>query len=315
MDTVMGDIEIKREKTYLMALVLAPVFAAVIVFYLAIDGAEYAFLSNGAQDLNFGIIEAFEDSSQKADIGVIMLGNSRLRYGNTFGFDPEKPVQLPDGRKMAALKFTLNAAEFKNYETYADAVLMAKPDYIVLLDMLLTNMRPPGRTFFAHYSNMVYQAWLYRFRNLSPEQVWLQNRYDIKMNCYDRYTLSMMNRRIAGTASRDRHSLDPEENENIDLVRGFIRKAIAQGIQVIVLHMPSNTDVLDEYNVPYYYVDSYGLDHRPAPAEMLPDLHDQVTWLSYPAPDDRRSYCDFLHLNETGRQDFDHWFFDTIQDL
>lgn len=315
MGSPMSDDGVKREKTYLMALILAPVFAAVIVFYLAIDGAEYAFLSNGAQDLNFRIIEDFEAAREQADLGVILLGNSRLRYGNTFGFDPDKRVDLPDGRKMAALKFTLNAAEFKNYETYADAVLMAKPDYIVLQDMLLTNMRPPARTFFAHYSNMVYQAWLYRFRDLTPEQVWENNRYDIKMSCYNRYTISMMNRRIAGTASRDRHNLDPAENGNIDLVRNFVRKAIAQGIGVIVLHMPSNTDVLDEFGVPYYHIDSYGLDHRPAPAEMLPDLHDRVTWLSYPAPDDRQSYCDFLHLNETGRQDFDHWFFKTIQDL
>ncbi len=305
-------IEMKREKTYLFSFLLAPVFGAVMILFLMLDAAVSGFASDYAVNLNRGIIERFEEAQQEADVSVVMLGNSRMRYASTFGFDPEDIVDMPDGRKMAVLKFASNAAEFKIYSGVTDMILAAKPDYVVVMDMLLTNMRPPEQSIFLRYSKMVYEAWLEKLKGWDPKEEWTNDRHELELSCYDSYDLRLVNRRIESTAVRDRHSLDPEINSNREIARDFIAKANNYGIKVIIIHLPSNRDVLDEYGVPYYYIDSYGLDHAPDKEELLPALYDQVTWLSYPESEGRSAYCDFLHLNPTGREAFSQWFLEQI---
>jgi hypothetical protein len=308
-------IEMKREKDYLYAFLLGPIFGAVIIFYLMLDAAVAGLESNNALDLNTQIIEQFDKASQDADISMIMIGNSRLRYAATFGFDPQEIVTLPDGRTMAALQFANNAAEFSYYGGFSDNILLARPDYIVLMDMLLTNLRPPGRGAATKYSKMIYEAWIERRKGMNSEDAWHYDRHHLQLACYAYYTPKFMNDRIAATAARDRHYLDPEVNDNIPAIREFIRKARAMGTKVIILHLPLNTDVLDEYGVPYHYLNAYGLGAKPTKQQMLPELHDDVIWMNYPEKIGRNHYCDFIHLNKAGRAKFTEWFLREIDKL
>lgn len=304
--------DIKREKDYLFSFLLGPIFGFVMIFFLLMDSSVSAFEGNNALFLNLGLIKQFEEAREDADVSMILLGNSRLRYGSTFGFDPAALTTLPDGRNMASLQFARNAAEFKTYSEYTDRILLARPDYIVILDMLLTNSRPPDRSPVIKFSKMVYEAWMERWRGMEPQDAWQRARTDRQNSCYAYFTLDFMNNRIETTASRDRHSLDPEENANLALVREFIGKAVDRGIKVIVLHYPMNRSILDRFDVPYHYLDHAGIGYTPAPQDVLPETHDRVIWASYPEPLGPEYYCDFLHFNKKGRDVFSDWFLNVV---
>lgn len=304
--------ELIREKDYLFSFLLGPMFAFVIIFYLLMDSAVSAYESNNALFLNLQLVEEFKGAKDDADVSMILLGNSRLRYGADFGFDPSELTTLPDGRKMAALQYANNAAEFGVYGKIADHILLARPDYIVILDMLLTNSRPPGRSPAVKFAKMVYDAWMAKSRGLDPEEAWRSDRVNRQSSCYAYYTLDFMNNRIGSTAKRDRHSLDPEINENLADIRDFIAKAEESGIDVIILHYPVNSDILDRYDVPYHYLNNYGLGYAPEKEAILPQSYESVTWMAYPAKLDKSHYCDFLHFNKKGRAAFSEWFLDEI---
>jgi hypothetical protein len=50
----------------------------------------------------------------------------------------------------------------------------------------------------------------------------------------------------------------------------------------------------------------YGLGRTPSKEELLPENHNKVRWLEY-GPVEKTHFCDFVHLNETGRRQFESW--------
>lgn len=306
---------IKYEKDYLWSFLFAPIIAAAMAFYLVMNASVHEMASNNAVTLNLGLIDQFQKTAEHTDISFIMLGNSRVRYAAAYGFDPDKIVTLPDGRTAAALQFAKNAAQFLVYNDLADHILLARPDYIVLMDTLLSNDRPPKESPLVKYARMVVDSTTDLIKGKKPAQIWYEDRNEHEMSCYQSFGLKLMNKRIKTTAERDRHSLDPEVNPNIEPAREFIDRAVKAGIKIVVLHLPPNMDILDQYNVPDYFLNSYGINHRPTPQELLPANYKNVTWLDYPAPHDRNFYCDFVHLNDKGRALSSPWLLGELAEL
>ena len=90
-------------------------------------------------------------------------------------------------------------------------------------------------------------------------------------------------------------------------MRRFIDLAVKNRIKVIILNIPPNSEVLDQFGVSADTLDFYGLGFHPAPEQLLPDTYKDVTWLNYKHPNGKEDYCDFVHFNETGRNIFSDW--------
>ena len=128
------------ERDYINAFYLAPVFAMVLIFYSVMHSAVGGSVISYDIDQNLVYMDEFKEAKKQADISIVMLGNSRLRNSVEFGFDPKKLVDLPDGRKLAAIQYTENAAKYLSFEYLEGHILSAKPDYLLYVNSILTNV-------------------------------------------------------------------------------------------------------------------------------------------------------------------------------
>lgn len=306
--------ELLYEEEYLYALVIGFVLAIAFIFFAERYSAAHSLKVEYIVDQNISYVERFSEADKKADIGIIMLGNSRLRHAIRAGFDPEKYLILDNGRKLAILQYAMNGAQFEDFEYMTDSILQARPDYLLIIDSILSNARSTDQVF-TLFSKIVFSYLEGLVTDRAPQQRWWDERTDLMDVCYEDYTQEMMRIRIDTTKHRDAHSLNSDVNGNIETVRDFIGQAIEQDIKVIVLTLPPNTEVLEQHKVPVHVLDFSGLRYMPTHAQLLPALHNQVMWWDYVHPFGKEHYCDFVHLNEEGRPLFTKWFLDKIQEL
>lgn len=254
------------------------------------------------------LLEAIKD--HPGDESMVVLGTSRTRNALSAGIDAAEPVTLPGGRRIRVLQYAGDTALFSFYGPLLPDILAARPDTIVILDILLTNNRAFKPGAMRGYANMVY-FWLEDlWRGLSPEEKWRQARRKVIDMCIDDYDTRAMRDQMAFVGVRDRHSLAPD-NANLAQARDFIAQALGAGIRVVVLRLPHNAEQSDKFNIPGYEISFHGLDHRPAPEELLPGLYEQVQWLDY-GPISSSQFCDFVHFNDVGRKEFEAWFWERL---
>lgn len=310
-----ANVETVYERDYLFSFMLAAVFAAALIIVAVIWASADSINTVNSTDQNLALLRTFGEVKKETDVSVIMLGNSRMRHAVNFGYNPEEVTKLPDGRTMASLQFSNNASEYRSYDYMESDFLFLHPDVIIILDALLSIQRFPYPMATA-YGRMVVDLFNNRINGLATREKTWEERQDLMPSCFGSYNANSMNERIKTTAFRDAHSLDPKVNErNIVGVRRLIDLAVKAGIKVVIVSLPPNHEILRRYNVPDHILDFYGLGYQPTHEQLLPELHDKVTWLTYPAPDDTAYYCDFVHLNSKGREQSQAWFLKEISDL
>lgn len=302
------------ERDYINAFYLAPVFAMVLIFYSVMHSAVGGSVISYDIDQNLVYMDEFKEAKKQADISIVMLGNSRLRNSVEFGFDPKKLVDLPDGRKLAAIQYTENAAKYLSFEYLEGHILSAKPDYLLYVNSILTNVIAQ-HNIMVHYARLVMGYLTYNIVDKDEFDHWWEQRTLLAEPCYDEFTHRMMNLRIETTKGRDLHDLDPETNENIAKMRDFIKRATEAGIKVIIIDIPPNMEALNKFNVEPYILDFYGLEHSPTPEELFPDIHDRLIWVNYKHPYGSDHFCDFVHFNDLGRPIFNQWFINLLSSM
>jgi hypothetical protein len=255
-------------------------------------------------ELNAGLIPALNAATGPGDVKVVVLGNSRVRYGFAHGFDPAEPVKLPDGRTMHVLQFSEDVALFEQYQSLWPYIIMAKPDLIVFTDMLVSTQRRAAKVSVTNISDVIFSAATRIAGKRTPEEEWDAARRNINDNCPEVLKSTHVQDRLIFTAHRDNHAL--ENNPNADAARAALRQAQMAGIPVAMLRFPSNAPAYEPYGVPRHLIDFYGLGYVPTAEQFLPEQYKDVAWLEYPrpAPD---NYCDFVHFNPKGRDAFTAW--------
>jgi hypothetical protein len=301
-----------HEEAYLYALALGFALAVIVVVIAVKYSAASRVEDSSIHDISN--VERFAGTSKKADYSIIMLGNSRLRHAIRTGFTPDDYLILENGQKLAVLQYAINGAQFKDFVYMTDDILRAQPDYLLIVDSVISNARSMDNIG-AILSKIVFEHLTGFLTGRDPQQYWQQERAELVESCYGKYTREMVRARIKTTRERDSHSLDPAVNENVGLVRDFIRQALTQKIKVIILTLPPNLEILEQHKIPVYMLDFYGLGYVPTPEQLLPELHDEVLWWNYVHPFGKENYCDFVHLNEEGQPIFEKWFLGKIQEL
>lgn len=283
--------------------------ASLVYGALMAASATMAQVGEEAQALNESLLPALVAARQPGDVSVVVLGNSRVRYGFLHGFDPAAPVTLPDGRTARVVQFGEDVAQFQQYETLWPSILAAKPDLIVFTDMLISTQRRAAKMSAQNFSDVLFQGIRRKLDGKTPAQEWEEARRDIKDACLPEFKSPQVQDRLIFTAHRDNHSLT--DNPNTEAARRAIRQAVQMGIPVAVLRFPSHEPAYSAYDVPRHLIDFYGLGYVPTPEQLLPDDHAKVQWMEYPRPP-AAHYCDFVHFNANGRGPFTDWLLGQI---
>lgn len=297
--------DIRHEPGAIRGFALGMMLGAALVYMgLMLASAAMARVGEAAQDLSAGLLPAMVAARQPGDVSVVVLGNSRVRYGFTHGFDPAAPVKLPDGRTLRVVQFGEDVAQFQQYETLWPAILAARPDLIVFTDMLITTQRRAATMSAQNFSDMLFQGIRRALEGRSPAQEWADARRDINDHCLTQFNSPQVQDRLIFTAHRDNHSLT--DNPNTDAARKAIHQALLSGIPVAILRFPSLEPAYSAYGVPRHLIDFYGLGYVPTPEQLLPEDHAKVQWMEYPRPP-AEHYCDFVHFSKNGRGPFTDW--------
>jgi hypothetical protein len=298
--------DIKHEPGARRALYLGLALGVALVYFAVMTGSAVSRgYAEAAATFKEQQLAALVAARQPGEVTVVMLGNSRLRYALTHGFDPAEGVKLPDGRTLRVVQYAEDVALFQSYLPLWPEILRIRPDMIVFVDLLFSTERRSARVSLRNMSAVMYDYVVRTLTGRSDREEWERARRDIVDACLTSFPPEKVEDRLIFAAHRDRHSLDG--NPNTDAARRAVDQAVRAGIPVAVLRFPSNLPVYDAYGVPAHLIDYYGLGYVPSREQLLPARHGDVQWLEYPRPP-VADYCDFVHLNARGRVAFSEWF-------
>lgn len=292
----------QREKKYFWAFLWGLLLAAdliAVMFFIAGERNMRRYIEN---DYNTQLIRQFAETRKKADLGVVMLGNSRLRHAVTFGFDPKKTADLPDGRKMAALQFSYNAGRFDLYNEITWHILNAKPDLIVIQNSVISNAPPSGMPGLVKVSGIVLDYFRKLFTRADEYKEWRADRYMMLRRCdfkFDEFHMAQRREFM----EKDQHRLTAD-NAGYKAAQEFIAQAHARGIKIVILDIPARTGLLSRFGMTRAFTDFHGLGYFPTPKQLLPRSYPDVLWAAYTDPDEEAHYCDEVHMNPEGRKLF-----------
>ena len=231
-------------------------------------------------------VEAFAAAIDDGAVGVVLLGDSRLR--NAVPVDDELAAQLTQAadRDIAVLRLVKDWAIYDDFAPLADAILDAQPDHVIVLDELRVRERGSEAT---QLLQRQYLWWkLFGSQSWSagdPDQADLQSRPTCAPD--------------DGVAERlvrvDRwYAFDPA-GATAQRFEQFRDALGASGIEQRFLSVPVTAAA------------AAGLP-RVEPAEPQTLLRPDV-----PIGDEH--YCDPVHLGQTGQKIFTEWFVDEIVEL
>ena len=234
-----------------------------------------------------------EAAASPRPLRVISLGNSRLKHAT---FDDQVFTEFAATRGKEGveyLRIVNNWAVFKNFEPIADQILAAEPDVVLLqLELLGLERGPLGRTILTRE----YLIWrLAGFGPWNPRNV-DQGELQFNKPCTNVQTEEALWRRLERTYDWLEDNLDAESPR---LAREFIAKAVAKNITVVLLGIPMTERMEQERRS--------NPEHLLEIAQQLEAEAQNIAYLNYPGslPDDR--YCDFVHMNKQGREEYSSW--------
>ena len=224
---------------------------------------------------------------------VVALGNSRLKHAT---FDDHRFgdfAAMLGEEQVEYLRIVNNWAVFKDFELITEQILALEPDVVVLqLELLGLERGTLGRTILTRE----YIIWrLAGYGPWNPRNA-DQDELQFHKPCTNIQTEEALSRRLERTYEWLR---EDTAAESARLAREFIAKASSLGIRVVLLGIPMTERMEQE---------------RPSNPQRLLEIAREleakangVIYLNYPEvlPDDR--YCDFVHMNEPGREEFSAW--------
>jgi hypothetical protein len=233
--------------------------------------------------------EAFASASRPDELRVVLIGNSRVKYGTLDEAGLGELAADQGHGRMRFLRLVNNWAVFEDFAPLEDTVLAARPHVVVIQTELLAQER-------AERARAVllrdYVEWLAFGRGLwnpgNVDQAELQH----GTPCAHETGPNAIEER----EQRVRHWLRIEpDGASARLARAFVRRATAQGATVVLLDVPRTSAMEDAT------ADASG--EIQASASRLIAAQPQVRVLEPAGPPDQL-YCDLVHMDEPGRRAF-----------
>ena len=285
----------------LLAWLWAVAFAALAVtaFFYAAVHVEIP-QSQAYLEFNHRRVSAFAEPHDTEEMRVVMLGNSRFKYGT---LNEEQLADLADDSgygRMRFLRLVNNWAVFDDFTSLGDTVLAARPHVVVIQLELLAQERAQGARALLLRE---YAQWQMFGRGpWNPGGV-DQAELQYGTPCADGQsaeTLEERKRRVR------RWLRFQPEGPSARLTREFIARAAAQGTAVVVLTIPRTSTMEGAMQSTS--------DEMLAAARRLISRHPEINLLEPGGPSDQL-YCDLVHMAEPARRAFSAWLVGAISKL
>ena len=285
----------------LVAWLWAAAFAALAVtaFFHAAGHVEIpqpqAFL-----EFNHRRVSEFAEPHDPEELRVVMLGNSRLKYG-TLTEDQLAGRAVDSGYgRMRFLRLVNNWAVFEDFASLGDAVLAARPHVLVIqLELLAQERAQDARALLLRE----YGQW--RMFGRGPWNPGDVDQAELQYGtpCADGQSAEALDERKRRVRRWLRFQPDGPSSR---LARAFVARAAAEGTAVVLLAIP-RTSTMEVAMQPTS-------DEMLAAARRVISQHPEIDLLKPGGPPDQL-YCDLVHMAEPARQTFSAWLVGALATL
>jgi hypothetical protein len=235
---------------------------------------------------NYNIARLRQSLGENPDKLIVMLGDSKLKYATEAGL-----LNTPDG--WAVIRVVQNRGVFNDFEGLDAEVLAARPDLILIQDSLLYYDRLKVMDFRLTQELVLWQliAPDSEFNPFRTNQKELQE--DIP--CSRDFSMEALDRRMRRIDEGSRFGVD---HRNSRAAREFIIEATALGIKVAILSLPVHPRLDAELST---------ADREGMTGQIAGELDAPVWSVPGSLKIGAEDYCDFVHLNNAGRDKLSAW--------
>jgi len=234
-------------------------------------------------------VEKFRNEILAGATGVVLIGDSRLRYA--VENDETLAWQLSESgnRPFAVVRLTNNWAVFEDFSPLIPRVLDASPSLVLIQEELLAKERAPSAMLLEGRSYLIWKLFGIGPWNLGNlDQDALQS--EMRCEALDlEETVEARRKRVFRWVSFD------AEGQNAKFVDAFLQQLEKQGTAVRYMRIPITSS--GQAGLP-------GFSRPGAPYT-----------LTFPQHFGDHNYCDVVHMNDEGRRAYSSWLVNKIASI
>ena len=226
---------------------------------------------------NAARLEALAEKTGRGDIGVVLLGDSRLRYGIPDDDSFAAALSTKLGRSVSVVRLVNNWAVMADFELLIDLIFAAEPKLVVFQEGLFAKERAAQAVLLIRRAYLIWRLFgsgPWNPGDLDQQELQTEQRCDVLMDIDVDERREMMAKWF---------HFDPA-GENARLAAAFRAETLARGIAFLPLAIPITT------------AGEAGLPRFQRPADLKP--------LIVPTQIPDESFCDAVHMNPAGRAVF-----------
>ena len=246
------------------------------------------------EQYNLGRVGEFSKRAADADLRIVMLGNSRLKYATPPDGEFSRLLSDASGRHVEVLRLVNNWAVFHDFAELLDPIAALKPDIIVLQLQLLGQERALGARSLILQD---YVDWLIS----GNHQPWNPGGIDqaalqTAVPCVRDFSDAALHDRLVRT--RQWLSFDPDSLSG-KKAREWARAEAGAAAKVLILSIPRTPTIQQATGVDFDEQSSDVVDR------LLGTQGISFARFDEPLPQD--AFCDVVHMDEEGRQRLTAW--------
>lgn len=254
------------------------------------------------EQYNLGRVEDFSKRSANADIRVVLLGNSRLKYATLPDDEFSRLLSDTSGRHVEVLRMVNNWAVFHDFAELLDPIAQLKPDIVVLQLQLFGQERALAARSLILQD---YADWLIS----GQREPWNpggidQSALQTAVPCVHDFSAAALRARLART--RQWLSFEPD-SESGRKARKWARAEAEASVKVVILSIP-RTPTIEQ---------ATGVDFDESSSQVISKLLRKpgIYFARFDQPMSQEAFCDVVHMNEQGRQRMSAWLAEQLTDL
>ena len=252
-------------------------------------------------EFNRSRIALFANGAAPAADGVLMLGNSRLKYATFAAEEMERLAADSGAAPVRVLSLFNNGAVFDDFQPLVDGLFETQPHVIVFqVDLLGLEPFEPD---FAWSAKIFLRYLRWSLVGSGPWEGYLgaPEPAQFERPCEIDQSKERLKRRLAF-----RPNIDPN-GPNARMAVEFLRRAADRGIDVVLVSLQRSPRLEAE--------------KPPVPRSLeglvgtLTSASERIHLWQYPGEMAGANYCDFHHMNPQGRELYSKWLTSRLSEL
>lgn len=238
-------------------------------------------------DYNSERVEQFQEQTAAGAVGVVVMGDSRVRYGTEWQDDLAAELSDHVGHEVAVLRLTYDWATYEDFEPLMPMIFDAQPAMVILQEEL----RLKNRGYDA--SEAIKREYLWW--KILGSGVWNpggndQDYYQEENTC-EAVGVQELDVRLVRLNRWVNFDADGPAAQKVSRLTDDLK---SRDIELRYLHVPISSDARTVLP---------GVEVTGSPIGLAPDItFDDV------------NYCDYVHMDPVARADYTDWFITAVAD-